>query len=169
MAFSGVDKFPLVAKILVDMRLEELVKENRKLMEENQKLELQLFWEMHSCDRLKDRLSLAVGYCQVRFERLARKYGFTFVGWDGYNFTPSENESLDEDEEGNEDLQIFRPGDIRVMPQKPVEWIRIEFGEKLDQAKSIHDPELVKLKKFFERLRALMKVRRRARSGPSWL
>ena len=40
MAFTGVDKFPLVAKILVDMRLQELVGENRKLKEENQKLEL---------------------------------------------------------------------------------------------------------------------------------
>jgi hypothetical protein len=153
MAFSGVDKFPLVAKILVDMRLQELVKENRKLKEENQKLELLLFWQKYGCDELRDSLSMAVGYCRDRFDRLARKHGFTFVGVDGNIFTPFENESLDEDEEGNEDLQIFCPGDIYVMPSRPTEWIKIKFGEKLNQAKSIHDPELVKLKKFFEKLR----------------
>jgi hypothetical protein len=180
MAFSCVDKFPLVAKILVDMRLQELVEENRKLKAEKEKLELRVFWRTYGIVQLRDRISNAIAcsfvdQCHCRscswaeksrqcngedecaikicFERLARKHGFTVVGEDGKHFVPIENETLEEDEEWNEDLQIFCSGDIHfVMPTSFTDWVVLGYGGKLNQAKSIHDPELVKLKKFFGKL-----------------
>jgi hypothetical protein len=180
MAFSGVDKFPLVAKILVDMRLQELVEENRKLKEYNDMLELRVFWRTYGIVQLRARITNAIGYslvdhcnccscswagksrqcngedeCNLKicFERLARKHGFTVVGEDGEKFAPIENEDLEEDEEFNEDLQFFCSGDVHfVMASSVTDWVVLGYGEKLNQAKSIHDPELVKLKKFFEKL-----------------
>lgn len=180
MAFSGVDKFPLVAKILVDMRLQELVEENRRLKAEKAMLELSVFWRTYGIVQLRARITNAIGYsrvdqCNCRscswagksrqcngedectlkicFERLARKHGFIVAVEDFNEFMPVMNESLEEDEEWNEDLQIFCSGDVHfVMPTSVTDWVVLGYGEKLNQAKSIHDPELVKLKKFFGKL-----------------
>jgi hypothetical protein len=90
---------------------------------------------------------------KICFERLARDHGFTVSVEDWIEFYPIMNESLEEDEEGNEDLQIFCSGDVHfVMASSFTDWFVLGYGEKLNKAKSIHDPELVKLKKFFEKL-----------------
>ena len=184
MAFSGVDKFPLVAKILVDMRLLELLEENRKLKAENEKLELMVFWRTYGLVQLRDRITSAIGsfrvaQCNCRsckwagktrhgqcngedectikicFERFARKHGFIVVV-ESDEFFSVMNHHLEEDEqyeERNEDLHFFCSGDVHfVMATSVTDWVLIGYGDKLNQAKSIHDPELVKLKKFFEKL-----------------
>ncbi len=177
MAFSGVDKFPLVAKILVDMRLQELFEENRRLKEENQRLELALFWKTYGVVQLRNQISYAidssrVAQCKCRschwagkcresdggweckhkpcFETFARKCGFTVVGEDD-DFSPIFDEILDGDECDNGDLQFFYSGDAHfVMASSITDWVVLGYGMKLNQAKSVHDPELVKLRKFFE-------------------
>jgi hypothetical protein len=49
---ASVDKFLVVSKLLIDKRLEELVKEN-------QELRLSLFWEKHSQSRLMELMKHA--------------------------------------------------------------------------------------------------------------
>ena len=176
MAFSGVDKFPQVAKILVDMRLQELLEENRRLKAENQRLELTVFWRTYGIVQLRERIFSMQSrlHCKCKschfagksrefdgewdcklkpcFEKFARKHGFIVAGEDN-NFYPIFDEILGGDECDDGDLQFFCSGDVHfVMPTSVTDWVVVGYGEKLNKAKSIHDPELVKLKKFFEKL-----------------
>jgi hypothetical protein len=41
-----------------------------------------------------------------------------------------------------------------VLQSSVVDWVVLGYGEKLTQAKSTEDPELIKLKKLFETLEA---------------
>ncbi len=175
MALSGVDKFPLVAKILVDMRLQELVQENRKLREENQRLERTVFWKLHSLDwfkklikeTLQTRVKCKCKAChwydssngfngewdcslQLAFKNLAEKHGFIVVHEGSGEYYPITDEDLGETEF---DPSTFCTGDVHfVLTQSFTDWVVLGFGEKFSEAKSIHDPEVVKLKQFFETL-----------------
>ena len=176
MAFSGVDKFPLVAKILVDMRLQELVQENRKLREDKEMLELRVFWKSHNMiwfnsfiqDTLKTRVNCPRrGFhtffnaepweCTLRsaFKSLAEEHGLSVVPEDDeydhshfFDCFSTKLENVDNDWKYN-----FCSGDVHfVVTSSHNEFCFHGYGEKLMQAKSMHDPEVVKLKHFFETL-----------------
>lgn len=182
MAFSGVDKFPLVAKILVDMRLQELVEENRKLKAENEKLELRVFWQMHNIDwfksliqaTLQTRVKCMCAACHAynpsngfdgrwectlkpAFRNLAEEHGFSVVPEDSsdyYSYAQYFPYSVTELEDRDGDWPFsFCSGDVHfVLTSSVADWLVLGYGQKLMQAKSIHDPEVVKLKQFFETL-----------------
>ena len=171
MAYSPVDKFLHVAKILTDARLQELV-------EENQKLKLALFWKTYDLRKLRHLIFEAIQRrvkceckschfcgqsrecngeweCAVtrRFEDIAREHGLS---------TSVENESMssiwdpDLGDEMDDDAQIFYSGDVHIVLQSSVtDWVVAGYGEKLNQAKSTEDLELIKLKKLFETLEDL--------------
>lgn len=182
MAFSGVDKFPQVAKILVDMRLQELLEENRKLKEEKEKFELLVFWQTHNIDWLRGHIYLnrqthlqckcqvchlhrtfngRIAYCQrcsllEFFWDFAEKHGFKVArasreeGKYENEFVAVENEDL------GETWEMFCTGDAHfVIPSDTDDWIVLGYGERLSKARSVHDPEVVKLKEFFREITKL--------------
>ena len=171
MAYSPVDKFLCVAKILTDARLQELV-------EENQKLKLALFWKTYDIRKLRDEISNLQSHlmckcrscslfgkssefngeweCSVtaRFEQIARQHGLS-TGEDGDDqcFPIWDPELGDE---WDDEAQIFCSGDVHlVLASSVTDWVVIGYGEKLNKAKSTEDPELIKLKKLFETLKAM--------------
>lgn len=177
MAFSGVDKFPLVAKILVDMRLQELLEENRKLREDKELLELRVFWKSHDMfwfnrfiqDTLQTRINCPRrGFhtffnaepweCTLRlaFKNLAEEHGLSVVP-EGDEYYPTSQflDDLSTKLESRDDTweYDFCTGDVHfVVTSSHEEFLVHGYGEKLMQAKSIHDPEVVKLKQFFKTL-----------------
>jgi hypothetical protein len=172
MAYSPVDKFLCVAKILTDARLQELVEENRKL-------KLALFWKTYDIRQLRNRIRLTIQdrlnckckschfngesdgdfngewECAVtrRFQDIAREHGLSTAQENG-----DETYSISVPELGAEmddEAQIFCAGDVHIVLQSSVvDWVVLGYGEKLTQAKSTEDPELIKLKKLFETLEA---------------
>lgn len=182
MAFSGVDKFPLVAKILVDMRLQELVEENRRLKAENEKFELLVFWQTHCIDwfksliqaTLQKRVKCMCAAChaynpyngfdgrwectlKLAFRNLAEEHGFSVVPEDDDNYYSYGRDfpyAVTDIEDRDCDWTFqFCSGDVHfVLTSSVADWLVLGYGQKLMQAKSIHDPEVVKLKQFFETL-----------------
>jgi hypothetical protein len=175
MAYSPVDKFLCVAKILTDARLQELVEENRKL-------KLALFWKTYDLRKLRDRIASAIQHrlnckckscnfcgkshefngeweCAVtrRFQDIAIEHGLSVAqeSWDGpHKYYPIYDPELGNDEDDS-DAQFFCDGDVHiVLPSSVTDWVVLGYGEKLNQAKSTEDPELIKLKKLFETLEA---------------
>ena len=173
MAYSPVDKFLCVAKILTDARLQELVEENRKL-------KLALFWKTYDIRQLRLRIEYGIQNhlnckckschlhgesdgdfngeweCAVtrRFQDIAREHGLSTAQENGDEicsiFVPELGEEMDDE------AQIFCAGDVHIVLQSSVaDWVVSGYGEKLNQAKSIEDPELIKLKKLFETLEAM--------------
>ena len=171
MALSPVDKFLHVAKILTDARLQELVDENRKL-------KLALFWKTHDIGQLRNKI-YAIQHrikckckscnwakqssefndeweCAVtrRFEDIARDHGLSTGvdgGADGMCYAIYEP-ALGEDE-WDDEAQFFYAGDVHiVLPSSITDWVVVGYGEKLNKAKSIEDPELIKLKELFQTL-----------------
>lgn len=180
MAFSGVDKFPLVAKILVDMRLQELVQENQRLKAENEKLKLMMFWQTHDISWLRHHIFENIQFyleCGCRrcnlfqdingrivyrqccnlsfFEDFAEKHGFkvakaSLEKFDD-EFVAIKNEDLGET--WDDDKVTFYSGDAHfVLPSDTTHLVVLGYGERLSKARSVHDPEVVKLKKFFEEI-----------------
>jgi hypothetical protein len=180
MAFSGVDKFPLVAKILVDMRLQELVEENQRLKAEKEKFELLVFWQTHNIHWfnrfIQDTLQTQVKgmrrtfsnvfhgerwECKLRlaFKNLAEEHGLSAVPEDDDNYPYSQffGDLSSNPEDRDEGWKIdFCSGDVHfVVTSSDDEFLVHGYGQKLMQAKSIHDPEVVKLKKFFQTLEGM--------------
>ena len=173
MAFSPVDKFLQVAKILTDARLQELVEENRKL-------KLALFWKTYGVRQLRDsidaiqrRVNCKCKSCTFsgksrdfngewecavtrRFEDIAREHGLTTAeDCDDAGMYVSVFDAELGDEMDDE-AQIFYTGDVHIVLQKSfVHWVVCGYGEKLNQAKSTEDPELIKLKKLFQALEGM--------------
>ena len=175
MAYSPVDKFLHVAKILTDARLQELVEENRRL-------KLALFWKTYGVRQLRERIVAiqrrvkckckscnSCGQsrefngeweCAVtrRFEGIAREHGLSTAkdlstAEDGtvmcYAVTnPELGDEMDDE------VQFFFVGDVHIVLQSSVTlgWVVVGYGEKLSEAKFAEDPELIKLKKLFETL-----------------
>ena len=53
----------------------------------------------------------------------------------------------------DDEAQFFCAGDVHIVLQSSVaDWVVLGYGEKLNQAKSTEDPELIKLKKLFQAL-----------------
>ncbi len=182
MALSGVDKFPLVAKILVDMRLQELLEENKKLREDKELLELRAFWSSHNIDwfksliqaTLQTRVKCMCEAChaynpsngfggrwectlKLAFRNLAEEHGFSVMPEDSsdyYSYGQYFPYSVTDLEDRDDDWTYqFCSGDVHfVLTSSVADWVVLGYGQKLMQAKSIHDPEVVKLKQFFETL-----------------
>jgi len=156
-----------VAKILTDARLQELVEENRRL-------KLALFWKTYDLDHLRKKIyaiqqdveckcrSCALNgkisecswewECAVtrRFGEIARDHGLSTGVEDESMFSIWEPVLGDE---MDDDAQIFYSGDVHIVLQSSVsDWVIAGYGEKLNKAKSIEDPELIKLKKLFQTL-----------------
>jgi hypothetical protein len=173
MAYSPVDKFLCVAKILTDARLQELVEENRKL-------KLALFWKTYDLRKLRDRIASAIQHrlnckckschlngqsggnfngeweCAVtrRFQDIAREHGLS-TAQENFDESVYPIFDLELGEEMDNEAQIFCAGDVHiVLPSDVTDWVVLGYGEKLTQAKSTEDPELIKLKKLFETLEA---------------
>jgi len=170
MAYFPVDKFLCVAKILTDARLQELVDDNRKL-------KLSLFWKTYDIRKLRDRISnlqqrieckcKSCNFCGKsrefngdwecavtrRFEDIAREHGLTTAeDCDDAGMYVSVFDAELGDEMDDE-AQFFYSGDVHIVLQKSIiDWVVCGYGEKLNQAKSIEDPELIKLKKLFQAL-----------------
>ena len=174
MAYSPVDKFLCVAKILTDARLQELVEENRKL-------KLALFWKTYDIRQLRLRIEAGIQNhlnceckschshelsdecneeweCAVtrRFQDIAREHGLSTAqeNVDKYDYLELGAE-MDPRRIQEQDVHIVLPFvDTRSMWLN-MDWVVLGYGEKLNQAKSIDDPELIKLKKLFETLEAM--------------
>lgn len=171
MALASVDRFRTVAKILMDARLQEVIEENRKL-------KLALFWKTYSMAQLRKKIASSIQHrvkckcrscnfcgkanefngewdeCDVtrRFEQIARDCGLSSAVecWDS-GIVPIIDEDLGE--EFDDEVQFFCAGDVHiVLPGSFSDWAVLGYGEKLNRAKSIEDPELLKLKKLFETL-----------------
>lgn len=171
MAFSPVDRFRSVAKILIDVRLQELVDENRKL-------KLALFWKTYGIRQLRERVFSSIqrrinckcwscrfgkmfndeqechssgdDECAVmhRFEQIASDHGLTVATENFSDIVPAFYEELGEEDD---EAQIFCNGDVHiVLPSSFTDWVVLGYGEKLSQAKSTEDPELIKLKMLFQ-------------------
>jgi hypothetical protein len=162
-----VDKFLHVAKILTDARLQELVDETRKL-------KLALFWKTYDIRHLRNKI-YAIQHrikckcrscafagqsdecdweceCAVtcRFGEIAREHGLS-TGVDGLSMMSIWDPELGD--ELDDEVQIFCSGDVHIVLQSSFsDWVIVGYGEKLHKAKSIEDPELIKLKKLFQTL-----------------
>lgn len=185
MALSGVDKFPLVAKVLVDMRLQELVQENQRLKAENEKLKLMMFWQTHDISWLRHHIFENIQFyleCGCRrcnlfqdingrivyrqccnlsfFEDFAEKHGFKVAKASLEKRTRIWGETWDDDK------VIFYTGDAHfVLPSDTTHLVVLGYGERLSKARSVNDPEVVKLKKFFEEITKIGRHNRESRRG----
>ena len=173
MAFSSVDKFLSVAKILTDARLQELVEENRKL-------KLTLFWKTYGVAQLRDKISSnfqSCIQCECRscnwsgksrefngewecivtrtFEKFLDKRGLSLANTiDDPEVFPVFDDELEEDEQ--EEGFGFHRGNVHVVLASSVtDWVVAGYGEKFSLAKSIDDPALVELKQLFQAIEEL--------------
>ena len=161
--------------------MQELIKENRKLKLENCKLNLVLFWKNYGVDQLRERISASFQRriqckCQIcyfagksrerngewecsvtrEFEQFVKQHGFS-VAKDGDQDDPNVGHVYDiyhneYDDKLADELQFFSGNVHFVIQSSYSDWVVAGYGEKLNQAKSIDDPELLKLKKLFEDL-----------------
>ncbi len=180
MAYSGVDKFPQVAKILIDMRMQELSEENTRLRQENQKLQLMLFWKIHGIEWLRTRIYLSMqthikckcracywheasdGECNNEwecalkqyFKKIAEQHGFSVACEDNVNFVSTIREDLGEGLANA--TSTFCTGDVHfVLASSVTDWVVVGYGEKLSMATSVDDPAVIKLKLFSEEMKKM--------------
>lgn len=154
MALASVDKLQCVAKILIDLRLQDLIAENRKL-------KLELYWSRRCTDEFERALKhynnednfCDCGNCFPLAERDSdcilmdhvKKcilfYGMTFVvaGEDG---CPARPQRVAESFTLESDLVDL---DVHIVQMRD----GFAYGSKLWKAKSDDDPELTKLKVLF--------------------
>jgi hypothetical protein len=161
MALAPVDKLRQVAKILTDVRLDELVKEN-------QRLRLALFWRDHSHERLREVLEGSIQRfirCECKkciikgcsdsfkgsWECSVQSYFEKYVNKHGFSAEIESDCPYVEDDVG-ESCYFYKADVHFVLGSSVMDWVLIGYGNRFHKVKSIQDPELIKLKELFKAL-----------------
>lgn len=174
MAYSFVDKFQSVSKILVDERLQELIEENRKL-------KMEVFWRTYSIHHLQYHLACLQIRCNCescvgnnRYKlnlkpsrnchdetkercavvifliRMAKVYGLTVGRVDTLDGISTQEAFQNKFFFLNENPTVFYSQDVHIiLPSCTSDWAVVGYIEKLSEAKFPNDPELIKFENFF--------------------
>ena len=153
----SLDRMALICRIMMDQRVIELRRQNEELR-------LALFVEQHTTVRLRSLLksanrSAAGPNCRCVICQFTGRHEIdggmtqvcTFIPWLNalvaeYGLIAAKCETLAYD--------APRP-DVHFCHNSKEEWTDFSFGAKFFSSKSVSDPEIVKIKQFFEHLESM--------------
>jgi hypothetical protein len=160
---SAFDKLITVSKIFADQRVSEL-------LAENQELKLKLFWRDYGASNLRESMQYAnqkVGgpdckclACAVsgRMDTDAESAGFECIFEPYFRALLQECglESLNTDFQGAtqhiSSENFVYDSDTHLIRVGRDDWVHFTYGSRLWKAKTVCDPELLKLRALFDKL-----------------
>jgi hypothetical protein len=166
---DGVERLALVSKILFDVRLLELKRENEAL-------KLKLFWKDHNDKKLNAAMTTANNShggpaCSCSACAVSRRYLGESSETKPCTFKPWFEQVLEENgmsiARGLPDVPIWVKGSVVDSPHDVLDdghhfsnlesqnWFFWKYGSKLWKATSALDPELMKLERLFQTLNSV--------------